>query len=273
MLHIVAQGGARLSFRAWRRRHLVLSRLLHRCDLIRSQKSTARPTRPPHRVVMPRLVEIRLPPFTRQAQLLLQLLPRDAPLEYPVELLRIDVQRRLLGGGYLWGRLALRLVRRHGRAGHVHDGLRGGDVRAAELLAHASRGVHLVWEGGHLGGNLRRRARVPVVLHPGRASLHGERLLVHGIAVLPGRGSRRDGRSLSRRYAIRLRHGGIRLGKVHLLGVVGLRGEDGRRLAGVLHGGLVRGRRDGGILGGLVGGGEGRSVMLLLVLRVGVHGD
>lgn len=132
---------------------------------------------------MARFVQVRFAPLGREPELFFELLPRDAPFEDAVELLRVDVQRGFFGcGGRRGGsgggggrvddfgrglRDGLRRVggRRWwshagGRAGGtgegvcvVEGGLGVGDVRTAHLLGHAAglllllggSGLRLLW--------------------------------------------------------------------------------------------------------------------------------
>jgi hypothetical protein len=172
-----------------------------------------------------------------------------------VELLRVDIKRRLLGRGRHDFRRRLALLngrvrlwwRRHGlrdRGPHrvVHGRLGIWDMRTADLLlAHPSglwgwrllllhrrvwRHLDLAGKGRNLPGDLWRRSRVSFTFdrnsrHPWRTSRShpaGYRLLMHRVTVLARGGGGCHSGSLRRRDSVGLRHGWIWLCEIHLLG-------------------------------------------------------
>lgn len=142
----------------WRRRCRLCTTLLTLCllalnlrHLVGSQESATWSTRPAHRVVMSRLVEIGFPSLGCKTQCLFETLTRDATLEDTVELLRVDVQRALLCSPTCDKLGRLRVLRRlcghwwRYRSRDVVDGLRWG-AGGPELGAYAARVSELVCE-------------------------------------------------------------------------------------------------------------------------------
>ncbi len=130
--------------------------LIHRCHLIRSQETTTWSTRSPHGVIVPRFMKVRFSSFGRESEGFFETLPCYSPLEYAMELLRVDVQRRLFRTtGYNFRRLLVLLyVRlwwrhlwwyRNSWCVMIHERwLWGLNVRTADMLRHASLLNHVL---------------------------------------------------------------------------------------------------------------------------------
>jgi hypothetical protein len=67
---------------------------VHGCNFLGSQEATTGTTRTTHGMIMPRLMQVGFPSLRSKTEGIFKLLPCKTSLKNPVELLRIDVQRR-----------------------------------------------------------------------------------------------------------------------------------------------------------------------------------